>query len=201
MANICERMSYKSSNLGLTLKQKVNTWYSTIEDFRSNYYIGGSNKLYDRLNNANFASALLSYGGTDKYYYSHSAINDLTKKNSLQGFINKAQRDGYDVSFIQDIYNNLAIKTTTRRFSYVRVDAYRSVETNNCRDRFNDTESMILENILEFVTIHQIQDFKVYLFTFLEPCLCCDKNIIEFLNLVPTCTMQLYYDKPYNKLV
>lgn len=200
MTNNCERLPYQNSPIGEELKKTFNNWYSTIEKFQKKGYIGKSNSLYARLNRANFASAFLSYNGGSKYFYSHSAINDSVRKGRLQNFINKAKSNGYDISFIQNIYNNMIIKTPTRQFSYVKVDAYRSIETGSCRDRFNDTESMILENILEYVNTNQIQHFNVYLFTFLEPCLCCDKNIIKFLNLAPACTMQLYYEKPYNKL-
>ncbi|MFE7062948.1 deaminase domain-containing protein [Sutcliffiella sp. NPDC057660] len=206
MTNACERQQYKNSFNGRLLKRQLDQWFSIIDDFKSKNFIGTSNPFYRRLNIGNFAVALLQYKDNKnaqqlKYFYSHSYINTPQRKASFQLFINRAQSNSYDITSIQDIHNNMVVKVPPLIFSYVKVDVFRSIETPASKDRFNDTESMILENILDFVLSNNITNFYVDLFTYLEPCLCCDKNIISFLKKAPTCGMTLYYEKPYNKLI
>lgn len=203
MVNNCKRYYYTADSIGLKLKSNSDQWYSTIDSFRQQGFIT-SGRDYRRLNKGNFACAELNYIGGSKKFYAHSYINTSSRKSTLQTYIGNATLTS---SFLHTIYNDLVIKTPFFLLNYVKVDAYRSIETQGTTDRFNDTEAMILENILIFLYHNRtIQEIEINLFTYLEPCLCCDKNIILFLRRTEQCfnveiKMNLYFERYAHKLI
>lgn len=225
----CIRINYRYSKEGKGLKKIIDNWhdilylrYTDPKAILSKNDIAKYNRL---LYISNIAVANIQWKESstvekNKLFIACSAFTQKKAKAGYQRFIipsidkylvhkinlrlklrinKKSKFKFYKSKEIKLPYKNK--KIWPFKFNYIRVNSLRSI-SSIYNDRGNDSETVILENIAKFISYNNLENhsIKIFIFTYLEPCLACDNIIIEFLHQFPNIEMELYYQKPYNKI-
>lgn len=188
--------------IGKRLNYKIDMWHEFLELSYADRIV--EKRMFNRYNEANIA--ILEFfdnnnPANSQSFYACSQINNKDKKEGFKYAIEEAKKKGKDVAKAIEYLNKFVVKTESNIFNSIDVNVFRSINSEGCTCRNNDSEFLLLNHTAYFINNNKITDFKIVIFTYLEPCLSCDKIIIDFLSQYPQATITLYYKQPYNKSI
>ncbi|MCG3795995.1 hypothetical protein CON78_26080 [Bacillus toyonensis] len=94
-------------------------------------------------------------------------------------------------------YGFVALKPKEERvFKHIDVGKARNIKCEPSHPRQGDSEAKILERLAEIFVLNSRG--VVHLYTQYEPCLSCDYEIIQFLEMFPNIELVINYDLDYN---
>ncbi|GAB1810764.1 deaminase domain-containing protein [Priestia megaterium] len=198
----CIRKNYTDTSEGQKLIQIASDWYTTINNLHTQRVIGQNR--YDELVESNFAAAIVHYGKRSrlKIQMGNKVIGNIKLRRELicacSSISTESKKQMLKHKAGAFFLNRIKVKKSPN-FTYFKVNEYRSIGLGINRD--NDSEAKLLETISNKAIKFGYNQFTVHLFTEYEPCLCCDKVIIDFAQTFPKSSIYIYYAIPYNELI
>lgn len=141
-------------------------------------------------------------------YYAHSKVKDSTHElfsfTPIQGFeVFEAKQQEEREKLIEKakktLLENFVFEENTN-FKYHEVDKNRNINCEGCRPTRKDAEAKILEKLSNSLTNGVMQNGRLYMYTYLEPCVNCDYVIMQFMDRHQNIDINIYFEEPYNSI-